>query len=278
MHRNRLIAMGLIGSLVTLALGMIPTALTPLTVYGIESAGCTELLLNGDFEQDGAGWQQQPSPPLPAGVTLIDSFYPHSGQLGAYLAGRDDANDRLSQQITLPANAASIQMDLWWALFTEETAGAFDALRVALYEPAGSVPIMTLLNLDNASAVDWTWTGASFDLMPYAGRTLVLRFTATNDTAGSPTTFFVDDISILACTSTSTATASPSTTATATRTATPTPTVVVLPSTTAAATATPTATRSPSATASPTGPAAVTQTLTPSRRAIFLPLVIRGAG
>ena len=261
---------------------MIPTALTPLTVYGIESAGCTELLVNGDFEQDGAGWQQQPSPPLPAGVTLIDSFYPHSGQLGAYLAGRNDANDRLSQQITLPANAASIQMDLWWALFTEETAGAFDALRIALYEPSGSVPIVTLLNLDNATAVDWTWTGASFDLMPYAGRTLVLRFTATNDTAGSPTTFFVDDISILACTSTSTATstatASPSTTATATRTATPTPTVVVLPSRTATATATSTATRSPSATASPTGPAAVTQTLTPSRRSIFLPLVIRGAG
>ena len=302
MRRRRFSGMALVGGMAVILLVVAPAALTPPSALGSDLAGCSELIVNGGFEQGGAGWQQQPSPPLPAGVTLIDPFYPHTPNFGAYLAGRNGANDRLSQQLILPANATSMTLNLWWALFTEETAGAFDHLQVALYEPSTSALIATLLAVDNSSATDWAWNLASFDLTPYAGRTVILRFTATNDIAGSPTTFFADDVSILACTasptptpaSTASPTASPSatatstvtatrtptptstaslgTTATSTATATPTPTSTAVPD--ATATATVTATRMPASTSTPTA----TQTARPGRRSVYLPLVIRGPG
>jgi len=198
--------MAFAGGVALILLALVPAALRPPVALGSGLAGCSELIVNGGCEQGSAGWQQQPSPPLPAGVTRVDSFYPHTPDFGAYLAGRNGANDRLSQQVTLPANASSLTLDLWWALFTEETAGAFDHLQVAFHEPSNSALIATLLEADNTSATDWAWSLASFDLTPYAGRTVILRFTATNDTAGSPTIFFADDISILVCTTSPTST------------------------------------------------------------------------
>ncbi len=224
MRCGRLIGMVLVGGVAVIVLAVVPAALTSSLALGSDLAGCSERIVNGGFEQGGLGWQQQPSPPLPAGVTLIDSFYPHTLNFGADLAGRNGANDRLSQQVTLPANATGIALDLWWALFTEETAGTFDRLQVALYEPSSGALIATLLEADNTSATDWAWNLASFDLTSYAGRTVVLRFTATNDTAGSPTIFFVDDVSILACTAPPTSTptsTTPSTTASRRTTAQP---------------------------------------------------------
>jgi hypothetical protein len=271
MRCGRLIGMVLVGGVAVILLAVVPAAFPSSLALGSDLAVCSERIVNGGFEQGGLGWQQQPSPPLPAGVTLIDSFYPHTLNFGADLAGRNGASDRLSQQVTLSANATSIALDLWWALFTEETAGTFDRLQVALYEPSSGALIATLLEVDNTSATDWAWNLASFDLTSYAGRTVVLRFTATNDTAGSPTIFFADDVSILACTASPTSTptsttpsttASPGATATATRTPTP------------ASTATATATCTPTRTATPTA----TRTAWPDRWPVYLPLVIRGPG
>lgn len=225
---------------------------------GVGPAGCVELAVDGGFESGGQGWTQQPSPPLPSGVTLVDPFFRHTGQLGAYLAGRNGANDRLSQRITLPASTTSITLDFWWASFTEETAGSFDFLRAALYDPTSGALIATLLAADNSTAADWTWGLASFDLAPYAGRAVLLQFTATNDADGRPTTFFVDDVSITACVSAATVTATP----TATVTVTASPTRTFTPTTTATEKATFTATVT--ATSSPTHTPAVHVSVTPT--------------
>lgn len=247
------------GLLSAVLLALLLAALTAPPVFSTGLTGCTEVVINGGFENQGQGWLLQASPALPAGESLINSYYPHSGARGADLAGRDGANDRLSQQVTLPANTASLSLSFWWALITQETASstAFDYLRIALYSVDGSTLVAPLLTLHNASAADsWVWDFPTIDLGDYGGQTLVLRFTATNDAAGNPTEFFVDDISIQACA------AVPVTTATSTPTATATPTVK--------ATATATATAAASVTPTPT------QGTPQARRPGFLPLLLHG--
>lgn len=304
---NRFVFLGLLAALLFAGRGMLwPVAAAGVGPAGVGPAGCDELVVDGGFEGGGQGWIQQPSPPLPTGVTLIDPFFRRTGQLAAYMAGRNSADDRLSQTVMLPAGATSITLNLWWASFTEETAGSFDFLRAALYDPTSGALIVTLFSADNSTAADWTWEAAPFDLAPYAGRTVVLRFTATNDAAGRPTIFFVDDVSIAACASAATATATVTATAAVTPTATVTPTGTRTPSPTATASAThtvtltppltrtftptasataivtaaltpsPTRTSTPTATLSPPGTATPTWTAMPGVRRTYLPLVIRG--
>jgi len=236
--------------IISVALAAPPVAL------GIGAASCPEVITDGGFEQNGVGWTQQPSPPLPSGMSLIDSFYPHTGTLGAYLAGRSGANDLLSQQVTLAAGADSITLDLWWALDTQETGGAFDYLYVALYNASGAL-IAPLLTVDNTTAENWVWANPSFDLTSYAGQTVTVRFTATNDNA-NPTAFFIDDVSITACTSVATETASPSPTPTSTCT----PTASPSPMPTWTATLTPAVSPSPTPTATPVATSSATATST----------------
>jgi hypothetical protein len=286
MHR-----FGLFGLLALLALAG-GLALRPAAAAsGVGPAGCVDLAVDGGFESGGQGWTQQPSPPLPSGVTLVDPFFRRTGQLGAYLAGRNGANDRLSQRITLPANATSITLDFWWASFTEETAGSFDFFRAALYDPASGALIATLLAADNSTAADWSWGLASFDLAPYASRVVVLQFTATNDADGRPTTFFVDDVSITACVSATTVTATPTATITVTssptRTFTPTATATEMATFTATVTATSSPTHTPTVRASvtptltgtashPTWTPTPTDTPMPDVRRCYLPLIFSG--
>lgn len=221
MDRTILAKFAFFGLLTAVLLALLLGARSAPPALGAAPAACTEWVTDGGFESQGQDWSQQASPALPAGATLITSFYPYSGHLGADLAGRVSANDRLSQQVTLPANATSISLSFWWAAVTQETASstAFDYLRVALYKSDGATLIATLLTAHNATSDDWLWNFSDLNLGPYAGQTVLLRFTATND-ATNPTEFFVDNVSIQSCAAIPAATA----TTTATRTITPTAT------------------------------------------------------
>jgi len=208
-------------------------------VQGADPAGCTELLVNGDFESGRTGWTEQSA----AGYELISGFNPHTGAWGAYLAGSNNAADRLSQQIVIPGGATSITLRAWWALATEETGGVFDTLTISLAKPNGA-PLVDLVVIDN-SADPNIWSETVADLTAYGGQTVVLRITAITD-AANPTDFYVDDVSVAACTSPDTPTVTPSTIHTS-----------------SAPTATPTATHTPKA---------------PGDRASYMPLIpVRGA-
>lgn len=164
-------------------------------VSGAAPDVCQQLIVDGGFENGGQSWTKYSQ----SGSTLIDAFYRHTGQLGAWLGGKNNALDRLSQQVALPPGPRSIKLTFWWALTTEENpGGAFDKLQVDLYRTDGSTLIATLLKVDNSSAEAWVWNPATFDLNQYAGQTIQLRFTATTD-SGNPTSFFVDDVSLLTC-------------------------------------------------------------------------------
>lgn len=241
----------------------------------VSPGACTELVSDGGFEAGGQGWVQYSK----LGYQLISSFYRRNGQLGAWLGAENNAYDRLSQLVVLPAQTDRITLRLWWAVSTAENPGAaFDFLRTGLYTQDGKTQIVSLLDVNNDSAEQWVWNAVTADLSAYAGRSVQLRIEATTD-ENNATSFFVDDVSIISCPAI-TPTSSPTATRTTTPTATVTPSTGTPPSTPTATrtpapgtpppsvtwTATSTATQSltpvPSATQSPTGTA--TRTPTPT--------------
>lgn len=244
-------------------LGLLLAAVLPRTVpVTAQTAGltlsCLELVQNGGFEQGAAGWQTFSA----QGYDLISNFNPHTGSLGAYMGGVNNADDRLSQALTLPAGT-TLTLKAWWYLATAETAGTFDTLTIALTAADGT-PLSTLATLGN-TALPGQWAELTFDLTAYAGQSVVLRFAARTD-QDLISEFYLDDIRLSACAS------DPSPTPTATSTS-PTDTTM-----TATATATPGADVTPSATFTP--PPANTGTATPTGTAIatlrlYLPLVQR---
>ncbi len=218
---------------------------------GTTVVGCTELLQNGGFEAGAAGWQEYSV----QGYSLISDFNPRTGVLGAYLAGVNDADDRISQPVTLPAGASSITLRAWWYLATAETAGAFDTLAIWLLRP-DNTPLTRLLRLDTTYPAG-VWDEIVIDLSAYAGQTVVIQFVGQTDLSNI-SDFFLDDVSVSACS----ASASPTPTATV-LTVTPTATLTPTATSTATATLTPTATATgPAATSTATATAAASPTAT----------------
>jgi hypothetical protein len=181
------------------ARAMLPVVLAALVLGPFSPAGaaapegCVELLEDGGFEAGGQGWVQESA----QGNPLVSDFFPHQGALGAFLAGTNTAADRLSHAVSLPAGK-TLTLSFWWALSTQETAGAFDRLAVELVDPASGAVLATPAAFDNSSAASWEWGQETVSLSSYAGRAVRLRFSAATDSQ-SPTSFFIDQASLLAC-------------------------------------------------------------------------------
>ncbi len=174
-------------------------ALHELSASAATSAGhsagavtCNERLVNGGFELGSAGWLQSSA----TGHDLISDFYPRSGSWGAYLAGTNLADDRLSQTVFLPANAVSITLTAWWAIATEEPEIGSDRLTASVLSLDGNL-LADLWMADSSATVN-VWTPAEADLLSYRGQTVILRLQATTD-ASNLTDFYVDDVSLVAC-------------------------------------------------------------------------------
>jgi hypothetical protein len=216
--------------------GIWPAAPSMAARGGGNPAACQELVVNGGFEAPYQAWTEYSS----LGYLLIDPFYPHTGEKSAFIVGDNGEEGWIAQTVVLPANATSLKLTYWWAVWTEENpGGAFDFLRVQLLRVDNTL-VTTLATYDNQSGDAWVWNPATADLSAYAGQTLQLRFYAKNDANNNPTSFFVDDVSIEACTGASTLT--------------PTSTHTPGPS--------PTPSRTPSPSATP-------------RAKLFLPLILR---
>lgn len=153
---------------------------------------CVELMQNGGFESGSVGWHQSSL----QGHELISDDNPRSGDLGAYLGGDNDADDTLGQTIALPAGV-DLTLKAWWSLATGETAGIFDTLTISLVNSGGTT-LATLATLNN-TAETGIWDELVFDLKPYAGQAVTIRFVARSD-QDNISDFYLDDISLLACT------------------------------------------------------------------------------
>lgn len=153
---------------------------------------CDERIVNGGFEEGDTGWSQSSA----GANNLISNFHAHSGIWGAYLGGINNADDKLTQQITLPTAAVSITLTAWWAIATEEAEVGFDRMTVALLKPDQTL-LVNLLSVDSSATVN-VWEQVELDLTDYRGQTVLLQFHATTD-ASNLTDFYVDDVSLTVC-------------------------------------------------------------------------------
>lgn len=161
-------------------------------------AGCTDIIVDGGFEGDDA-WTQV----VRGDTALIDTQLPRSGKRSAWLGGTDqEPLQYLYQDVRLPANAT--QIALRYARFIHfEVDGLLGVL-------AGEATFSTVIAntqgdvLDTLEAIpssegDDTWREVSFDLSRLAGKTIRLAFASENP-RGNVSSFFVDDVALVACT------------------------------------------------------------------------------
>ena len=142
----------------------------------------TERVINGGFESGMSPWTA-------SGGAAVTTARAWSGTESVALCSTNSCTAAVSQQITIPAGAtANLTFQTWVA--TQETgATAYDKLVVT----AGGLTVATLSNVSTKGA----WFTISANLSSLAGQTVALTFTATNGTK-LPTSFWVDDISVLA--------------------------------------------------------------------------------
>lgn len=240
---------------------IVPFALAPSVwpAHGLVAVplACQEIIVNGGFEAGITPWVETPG----GNYHIISDYNPRpDSNYSAFFGGTNLAVDDLYQTVTIPAWANSVELSYWWFMETFEVVHPADFMTVTVRSTSGAVLRTLAIISDGDEAGDWFQS--RFDLRAYAGQTVRIGFHSVTDLADS-TSFFVDDVSLLACSEMPTPTTTASVTPTRTRTPTPTRTP------TRTATCTPTATRTPSRTAT------VTASPTSVRQREFLPLILR---
>lgn len=160
--------------------------------------GCSDIIVNGGFEGSG-GWREISS----TNTGIIDPELPHTGSQSAWLGGTDkETVQYIYQDITLPPNATSVRLS-YYRLLHEEFSGilgllAGDATFSVLLADTNGNQIAGIEDLSSSQADD-TWKQAQFDLSRYAGQTIRLVISSSNP-RGNISSLFVDDVSLVACT------------------------------------------------------------------------------
>ncbi|BCL17884.1 M28 family peptidase [Micromonospora sagamiensis] len=154
---------------------------TPGPCTGGESVG------NGSFENGTAPWTGS------TGVITNSTGQPaRTGAYKAWLNGDGTTRtETLSQSVTLPAGCTSYTLTFHLHIDTAETTSirVYDRLTVQL----GGATLATYSNLNAAAG----YVARTFDVAAYAGQTVTLTFTGTED-ASLQTSFVVDDVTLQA--------------------------------------------------------------------------------
>jgi hypothetical protein len=156
-----------------------------------------QLLANPGFDSGRVAWVETTTSSS-AIITNDSALMTVKGQTPSYLAwlaGYSNAQDDLSQVVTVPAGATSITLSFYYVIQTQEiTSGARDRMDVYTYQSSGAVyTALATFTDDNPVA---TWTRFSTTLpASLAGRTFEIGFRATTDMAKT-TNFFVDSVSL----------------------------------------------------------------------------------
>ncbi len=140
-----------------------------------------QLLLNPGFESGQANWTST------SGVINTDGAYAHSGVGYAWLDGYGYTHtDTLSQSATIKAGCGAT-LTYWLMIQTQETGSvAYDTLKLTVN---GNL----VQQFSNVNA--GPYAQHSVDLSSYAGQTVTIKWTGTED-ASLATSFFIDDTAL----------------------------------------------------------------------------------
>ncbi len=158
---------------------------------------CNNLILNGDFETGdwSPQWQSLAQNPTPGVVTTNvygGSFSARVGVApGASALGMGFSS--IQQLITIPANALTVT--LTFARYAYSTDTLNDLQYVAVLGPSNSVLDYLISERSNSQV----WTTFAADLLPYAGQSIGLRFSVSNNTIGGSTGMLVDNVVLNVC-------------------------------------------------------------------------------
>ncbi|MGC4773399.1 M28 family peptidase [Micromonospora sp. DT44] len=163
------------------------TASLTLTVTGTGGCAGGQVVGNGGFESGTTPWT--------ASSGVITNSSGQAARTGSYKAWLDGYGsthtDTLSQSVTVPAGCASYTLSFWLHIDTAETttSTAYDKLTVQV----GSTTLATYSNLNAASG----YTQRTFNVAGFAGQTVTLKFTGTEDSS-LQTSFVIDDVTLQA--------------------------------------------------------------------------------
>lgn len=201
----------------------LPTPTPTATPTSTATPACPDQLPDGGFEAglNSTAWTLD----SPQGLPLISQEKPRTGTWGALLGNQTSSGDRIGQTVHLPAGATAAALSAWWYMETDEwqwganPAGhPHDRLRVQVLNPAGV--LLAELEVLTEMHPQGRWNFSTWDLAPYVGQTVQVRFAAETNFQ-NVTRFFLDDVALRYCTL-ETVTPTPTSTPTATATVTPT--------------------------------------------------------
>ncbi len=162
-------------------------------------AGCTNLIQDGSFEGDGDWVQESKS-------SIIDGEAPHTGKRSAWLGGTDkETTQIIYQAVRIPANATTLELNYYRLIHSESAGGVLGGLF-----DASKATFSTLIANDKGDLLgaveqvdstegDDTWKQMRFDVSELAGKSIRLAFASENQ-RGNISSFFVDDVQLIACT------------------------------------------------------------------------------
>ncbi|NBE81098.1 M4 family metallopeptidase [Micromonospora rubida] len=165
-----------------------------LTVTGT-GGGCTsagQKLGNPGFESGNTVWTASSGVIAQHGT----SQPARTGTYAAWLNGVGSTRtETLSQSVSVPAGCTSYNLSFWLHIDTAETTTStqYDKLSVQVLNSSGTVlaTLATYSNLNKAAG----YSQKSFSLASYAGQTVTLKFTGTEDVS-LQTSFVIDDTAL----------------------------------------------------------------------------------
>ena len=147
------------------------------------SGSCTgQLVKNPGFESGSTSWAAT------SGVVNTDGAHAHAGSGYAWLDGYGTTHtDTLSQSITIPAGCSATLSYYLSISSSEGTSTAYDKLTVTVNGTA----VQSFSNVNKGTG----YVQRSVSLSAYAGQTVTLKWTGTEDYS-LQTSFFVDDTAV----------------------------------------------------------------------------------
>ncbi|MEU6066918.1 M1 family aminopeptidase [Streptomyces sp. NPDC047082] len=175
-----------LAALAAVSLPAIPAAASSPTAT--RAAACTpaQVVTNGGFESGTSPWTQSSS----GVITSRSGQTAHGGTSFAWLNGVGSTHtDTLSQSVTIPSGCSTATLTFWLHIDTTETTSsiAYDKLTAKI----GSATLATYSNLNKNTG----YVQKSFDVSAFAGQTVSLTFTGTEDSS-LQTSFVLDDIAL----------------------------------------------------------------------------------
>ncbi|MCX5052658.1 MULTISPECIES: M1 family metallopeptidase [unclassified Streptomyces] len=164
-----------------------PAAAAPSSAQSA-AAACTpsQVVTNGGFESGTSPWTQSST----SVITSRSGQTAHGGTAYAWLDGVGSTHtDTLSQSVTIPAGCGTATLSFWLHTDTAETTSsvAYDKLTAKV----GGTTLATYSNLDKNTG----YVRKSLDVSAFAGQTVSLAFTGTEDSS-LRTSFVLDDIAL----------------------------------------------------------------------------------